>query len=153
MQAEQPHEQVIKPEVVETFLKHSGMGLFDRVTPDGYPENSDAYADSNALLQRWRFMQTQTAALNGLIPASWRTLPPAAPEEEDDLNHADTPAIDPSQRFIDLAAMRLTGRLLSTGSNRAALEVAGPGESGRVGASAGVRQPPAGNEPALIAIL
>ena len=33
------------------------MGLFDRVTPDGYPQGGDAYADSNALLQRWHFME------------------------------------------------------------------------------------------------
>ncbi len=125
LQAGLPEEQTIKPELLEGFLKHSGMGLFDRVTPDGYPENSGAYADSNALLQRWRFMQTQTAPLGRLVPAAWQTPPPTP--LENDLNHVETAAVDPAQRFVDLAAVRLTGRLLSSGSNQAALDVLGRG--------------------------
>jgi uncharacterized protein (DUF1800 family) len=116
-----------QPELIESFLKRSGMGLFDRVTPDGYPENSDAYADSNALLQRWRFMQSRTPALKTLVPLAWRTPPPPPRSEDTSLNHLPTPVIDPTQRFIDLAAIRLTGRLLSPGSNQAALDVAGQG--------------------------
>ena len=60
---------------IEGFLKKSGMGLFDRVTPDGYPENNGNYADSNALLQRWRFMQTLSEHLGRLVPDNWRTPP------------------------------------------------------------------------------
>ncbi len=118
--------QAIKPDAIETFLKRSGMGIFDRVTPDGYPENSDAYADSNALLQRWRFMQSQTPALEQLVPAAWRT-PPPPPADTDDLNHVDAPQISLPQRFVDLVAIRLTGRLLSPASNQAALDVARQG--------------------------
>jgi uncharacterized protein (DUF1800 family) len=125
LQAGAPQNQFIRPEAIDRFLKRSGMGLFDRVTPDGYPENSDAYADSNALLQRWRFMQSQTQALNQLVPAAWRTPPP--PVDDDELNHLDSPQVDSRQRLIDLAALRLTGRLLSPGSNQAALEVAAQG--------------------------
>jgi uncharacterized protein (DUF1800 family) len=116
-----------QPELIESFLKRSGMGLFDRVTPDGYPENSDAYADSNALLQRWRFMQSRTPALKTLVPLAWRTPPPPPRPEDTNLNHVPAPVVDPTQRFIDLAAIRLTGRLLSPGSNQAALDVAGQG--------------------------
>jgi uncharacterized protein (DUF1800 family) len=120
-------QQANQPESIEGFLKRSGMGLFDRVTPDGYPENSDAYADSNALLQRWRFMQTRTKALEALVPVAWRTPPPPPRAEDTDLNHVAAPVVDPTQRFIDLAAIRLTGRLLSPGSNQATLDVAGQG--------------------------
>ena len=116
---------------IEGFFKKSGMGLFDRVTPDGYPENNGNYADSNALLQRWRFMQTLGDHLNRLVPPNWRTPPatvtPAANETDGD-GHAGPPVVaDPLQRFVDLAAVRLTGHLLDGGSNQAALEVLGQG--------------------------
>ncbi len=105
------------------------MGLFERVTPDGYPENSAAYMDSNALLQRWHFMEGMVEPLNRLVPKEWRKLPapafiPAANEVPDRFA---APAEDAAQRFIDLAAVRLTGRLLAPGSNQAAREVLGDG--------------------------
>ena len=115
---------------IEGFLKKSGMGLFDRVTPDGYPQNNGNYADSNALLQRWRFMQGIGESLNRLVPNDWRT-PPATvrPAANDDAAPAAGPPVvpDPLQRFIDLAAVRLTGHLLDPGSNAAALDVLGQG--------------------------
>ena len=130
LEAGLPEDQSITPETLESFLKHSGMGLFDRVTPDGYPDNSGAFADSNALLQRWRFMQTQVAPLSRLVPAAWHPVsaPPQAnvTAEIDELDHVSAPATDPAQRFIDLAAVRLTGELLSPDSNQAALKVLGP---------------------------
>jgi hypothetical protein len=107
-------DQAMKPEWMEDFLRRSGMGLFDRVTPDGYPENNGAYADSNALLQRWHFMENEHGALQRLVPVAWRAVSP-------------NESADPAQRFVDLAAVRLTGRLLSDASNRAALEVLGQG--------------------------
>ena len=120
-------------EFVEGFLKKSGMGLFDRVTPDGYPENNGNYADSNALLQRWRFMQTLGDHLNRLVPPNWRTPPttitPATNETSVDRPDGPPVTVDPLQRFIDLAAVRLTGHLLDNGSNRAALEVLGQGSA------------------------
>jgi uncharacterized protein (DUF1800 family) len=115
-------EQAPKADQIAGFLKRSGMGLFDRISPDGYPENSAAYADSNALLQRWRFTQTVEGPLNRLVPLAWR-VPSLAPTN--DPNSPAAPAVDPAQRFIDLAAVRLTGRLLSPTSNQAALEVLG----------------------------
>ena len=120
-------------EMTEGFLKKSGMGLFDRVTPDGYPENNGNYADSNALLQRWRYMQTLADHLGRLVPPAWRTPPatvtPAANETGGDLPSGPPVTADPLQRFIDLAAVRLTGHLLDNDSNRAALEVLGQGSA------------------------
>ncbi len=117
-----------KPEVVEAFLRKSGMGLYDRVTPDGYPENSAAYMDSNALLQRWHFMESILETLNRLVPNPWRT--PPTPALVPVANNGDEPGRatgDAAQRFIDLAAVRLTGRLLAPGSNQAARELLGDG--------------------------
>ena len=119
-----------KPEQIEEFLKKSGMGLFERVTPDGYPENSAAYMDSNALLQRWHFMESMVEPLNRLVPKDWRKPPapailPVANEEPG--RFGGTAAEDAAQRFIDLAAVRLTGRLLASGSNQAARELLGDG--------------------------
>jgi uncharacterized protein (DUF1800 family) len=104
-----------KPQDIERFLKLSGMGLFDRATPDGYPEQDAAYADSNSLLQRWRFAQNLGGLIGNLVPSSWRQ-PPARSET------AVLPenAFDAPQRLIDLAALRLTGRLLPQASNQAA---------------------------------
>ena len=114
-----------KPEQIAVFLKKSGMGLFEHVTPDGYPENSAAYMDSNALLQRWHFMESMVEPLNRLVPVGWRTPPApaiqAAANEEP--GRPTTPAEDNAQRFVDLAAVRLTGRLLAPGSNQAAREL------------------------------
>ena len=36
------------------FLGRTGQGLFDRATPDGYPEFDSDYTDSNAMIQRWQ---------------------------------------------------------------------------------------------------
>lgn len=113
---------------IEGFFKKSGMGLFDRVTPDGYPENNGNYADSNALLQRWRFMQTLSEHLGRLVPNNWRTPPATITPVANETGAAGPPVtVDPLQRFIDLAAVRLTGHLLDNGSNQAALEVLGQG--------------------------
>jgi uncharacterized protein (DUF1800 family) len=37
------------------FLGRCGNGMFDRATPDGYPEADSSYTDSNAMVQRWKF--------------------------------------------------------------------------------------------------
>ncbi len=118
-----------KPEQIEGFLKKSGMGLFERVTPDGYPENSAAYMDSNALLQRWHFMETMVEPLNRLVPKDWRKPPAPAivPAANEEPGRFAAPVEDEAQRFIDLAAVRLTGRLLAPGSNQAARELLGDG--------------------------
>ncbi len=122
-------DSVPKPDQIGNFLKKSGMGLFDRVTPDGYPENSAAYIDSNALLQRWHFMEANIDPLNRLVPKDWRTPPapvltPAANEGGAGLP---TGHDDSAQRFVDLVALRLTGRLLTPTSNAAAREILADG--------------------------
>jgi uncharacterized protein (DUF1800 family) len=100
------------PGPVMDLASHSGMGIFDRATPDGYPEADGYYTSSNALLQRWHFAQTvQNDFLNnGLIPNAWK---PA--------DKGWTP--DATQRLVDLAAVRITGNILSDSSNSAALKL------------------------------
>ncbi len=97
------------PTPVGQLLTASGMGIFDRATPDGYPEDNGYSVNSNALLQRWRFAKTmETTVLDaGLIPPSLR--PP------DNGWTSDT-----TQRIVDLAAVRMTGNVLSDASNDAA---------------------------------
>ena len=131
-------DQPPKADQIGRFMKMSGMGLFDRVTPDGYPQNSASYIDSNALLQRWHFMEGNLDALNRLVPNPWRQ-PPAPAKTVATTNPvpmllpiandtATAAAPNPSaeavaQRFLDLTAIRLTGRLLSPASNQAAREI------------------------------
>jgi len=100
------------PGPVNDLTSRSGMGIFDRATPDGYPDSDGYFTSSNALLQRWRFAQViQNSFLaNGLIPAAWR---PAD-------NQWDTPTL---QKLIDLVAVRITGDVLGTNSNDAALQL------------------------------
>jgi hypothetical protein len=97
------------PGPVNDLISGSGMGMFDRATPDGYPEDNGYNVNSNALLQRWRFAKAiQNDFLGGgLIPDSWRP--------------ADTGwNADATQRIVDLAAVRMTGNVLSDSSNDAA---------------------------------
>ena len=126
-----PDKATPNPEQLEGFLKKSGMGIFDRVTPDGYPEDDGAYADSNALLQRWHFMESMSEALNRLVPKAWRTPPAVAPRPAANVPYGPPTAADAvgAQRFVDLAAVRLTGRLLTPASNQGALDVLGSGAS------------------------
>jgi uncharacterized protein (DUF1800 family) len=100
------------PFAVNDLASHSGMGMFDRATPDGYPDADGYFVSSNALLQRWHFAQTvQNNFLNnGLIPNDWK---PA--------DHQWDPAT--TQRLVDLAAVRITGNVLGANSNAAALQL------------------------------
>jgi len=99
-----------RPGQLADFMKQSGAGLFDRATPDGYPETDSEYANSNSLLQRWRLARAVDTQFNDLMPADWLQ-----------------PAYDWSpahrQQLIDFTAMRLTGRLLSPASQEAATTV------------------------------
>jgi uncharacterized protein (DUF1800 family) len=94
---------------VTDLISASGMAMFDRATPDGYPEDNGFSVNSNALLQRWRFAkQIQNDLLGaGLVPNS---LKPA--------DNGWNP--DVTQRIVDIAAIRITGNLLSDASNDAA---------------------------------
>jgi uncharacterized protein (DUF1800 family) len=112
----------MQPWLVGDFLQRSANALFDRSTPDGYPEDDAAYVDSNAMIQRWRFAKDSEWAIASLVP--------------DALRYGDVPADAPeaerwAQRVVDLVAVGLTGRLLSETSNDAALKVVLAGDGAR----------------------
>lgn len=94
---------------VSGYLKRSGAGLFDRATPDGYPEVDSAYASSNELLQRWRLAKSFQNQLGGQPPLiECKPMEAASPEER--------------QRWVDNAAVLLTGNFLGKESNDALLK-------------------------------
>ncbi|MEM6568921.1 MAG: DUF1800 family protein [Planctomycetota bacterium] len=90
------------------FLQNSGMGLFDRVSPDGYPEEDTAWADTNGLMQRWRWVQQIPWAVRNIVPNDNRRYSGGDPDAW-------------RQRILDHAAVRLTGWTLGEESNAAAL--------------------------------
>ena len=94
---------------LQNFLERAGMGLFDHSTPDGYPEEDEAWADSNGLMQRWSLLDEAAWVVNEFLPPG--------------LHRAvGGDAAAWHQRLIDQAALRLNGRLLGEASNRAALD-------------------------------
>ena len=100
------------PWLVNEFLQRCGCGLFDRATPDGYPENDERYADSNSLVQRWKLAHDLRWNIAG------QSLPRLHWGGQDK---------EPSwaQNVVDSIAIRLTGAVLSAESNAAALKAAG----------------------------
>ena len=100
-----------QPGPLNDFLRRSGMGIFDRQSPDGYPESDSAYTDSNALSQRWRFAQGMALPA---FDAGDDT--PLAPRD---------PAVARAEKSaaIQFAAVRLTGRPLTAASTHAAEEM------------------------------
>lgn len=103
---------------VVTYLDKSGMGVFDCVTPNGFSEDDEKYADSNAVLQRWRLAKHHEWRLSTMIPNAWRWSIGADPQRW-------------RQNVIDALAVRLTGSVLGEQSNAAALNVlAGRDEKG-----------------------
>lgn len=95
---------------INGFLRRSRVGMFDWATPDGMPRADAAYADSNAMLQRWRLARDLSGSLANLVPGPWRYGPDPTPEGWE-------------ERVIDLLAVRLTGRVLTPESRAAALEL------------------------------
>ncbi len=105
---------------INTLLQRCGVGLFDRDTPDGYPEEDMAYVDSNMMVQRWRFAQDIDWALANLWP--WTLHKPIGDE-------------DPGvwrQRVVDLLAVRMTGDVLGQRSNAAVLALLEKNEENNV---------------------
>ncbi|NNM26244.1 MAG: DUF1800 family protein, partial [Phycisphaerales bacterium] len=98
------------PGEIQAFLGRSGYGLFDRVTPDGYPEDDRLYTSSNALLQRWRHAHDLRWELSALVPGTWHHDPAL-----DDERWAD--------RVVDVLAARTTGRPLTASSHAAAVDL------------------------------
>lgn len=106
--------------LVSGFLGHSGMGMFDRATPDGYPEQDGFFCSSNALLQRWKYAQDLSAPwiATGALPHYFVPQQGSAPDPS--AVTWDEPTL---QRAIDLLAYRATGALLSQTSNESALQL------------------------------
>ena len=100
------------PGAISGFLDRSGFGLFDRDTPDGYPEEDQAYADTNAMLQRWRIARHFEGPLMNTMSWTLRNPPKDADAEALAAWH---------QRVVDYFAIVITGRPLSDSSNAAAL--------------------------------
>ncbi|MEM1211834.1 MAG: DUF1800 domain-containing protein, partial [Planctomycetota bacterium] len=105
--------QTLDPYPLDRYLNATGTRLFDRETPDGYPDTDPDYADSNAFTQRWRFAYALRYLLANTIPATLRDPPqnakPGSPE------HAAW-----ADRLIDLLALRVTGQPLGPRSHAAA---------------------------------
>lgn len=97
--------------IVGECLSNTATQLFDRSTPDGYPEESDEYANSNTMLQKWRFVKKAEWALIDQIPWEWRNVPKSG-----DLHEW-------KQKVIDVLAIRVTGFPLCDSSNQSALEL------------------------------
>lgn len=97
-----------QPGPLNEFLRRSGMGLFDRQSPDGYPDSAAAYTDSNALGQRWRFAQSVALPMFDTGDDT-----PLAPRD---------PAVARAERSaaIQFAAVRVIGRPLSAASAESA---------------------------------
>src|ERR1043165_6367859 len=98
------------PHEIGDYLGSGGQGLFDRPTPDGYPELDSEAMDSTAILQRWKLAGKAEGALADAVPPSMRWN-----------NDPITPAL--RQTIVDLIAVRLTGHLLGETSNASAIEI------------------------------
>ena len=49
----------------------SGRNLFDRASPDGYPETNEEYADSNYQLQKWSYCKELEQSFANALPQDW----------------------------------------------------------------------------------
>lgn len=63
--------QTVHPWAVISLADRSGRNLFDRASPDGYPEKNEDYADSNYQLQKWSFCKELEQNLASSVPQSW----------------------------------------------------------------------------------
>ncbi len=94
---------------VNNYLNRAGMGVFDRATPDGYPEEDAAWVDTNGTMQRWSFARDIPWAIQRVVPRQLHG------EAVGDVEFW-------QQRVIDVGAFGLTGDYLSDESNAAARE-------------------------------
>ncbi len=98
---------------VGEFMQASGQGLFERPTPDGYPEQDADSMSSNAMLQRWKLARRAEWQLAAFVPGELRYVD----------RKREAPNDDESRAIIDTVALRLTGRVLSERSFEAARSV------------------------------
>lgn len=112
---------------VGDFLAASGHGMFERPTPDGYPELDAEVMDSNAMLQRWKLAGKADGVIADAVPPNvrWSDGPLEEPVGMDapEESSAEPVANGDAQRIVDLIAVRLTGMPLSPASNEAAMRV------------------------------
>jgi hypothetical protein len=99
-----------QPWLMGDFLQRSGFGIFDRATPDGYPEDDASYTDSNAMTQRWSLANDIRWQLAALVPPGWRYGRGATDDQW-------------AQQVVDMIAIRITGRVLGEASNHSAMQI------------------------------
>jgi uncharacterized protein (DUF1800 family) len=114
------------------FLSRSRMGVFDNPTPDGYPPHDSAWADSNAMLQRWRIARELAPAIASTLAEPLRAGESSTSPDSDSAWR---------QRVIDLLAIRITGRLLGERSNAAAMALHDPAGEPQPGAAGSAPAP------------
>ncbi len=95
---------------IQNFLQRSGSGHFDRETPDGYPLDGAAYADSNGMLQRWLLGKKFENQYAKILTREYK-------------NHGQLADKLTSARLLDYSMQRLTGSSLSKRSREALLQV------------------------------
>ena len=59
------------PWAVIGLADRSGRNLFDRASPDGYPETNEEYADSNYQLQKWSYCKELEQSFANTLPQDW----------------------------------------------------------------------------------
>jgi uncharacterized protein (DUF1800 family) len=106
------------PGAINGFLRRVRTAMFDWPTPDGMPAHDAPYADSNAMLQRWRLARELGPQLANLVPNAWRY-------------SSEPPDERWAQRVVDILAVRITGRTLSPQSNASALDVLSKAQGSR----------------------
>jgi len=90
------------------FLERSGMGVFRRETPDGYPAADESWVGANAWIQRRALTEDLAAPLRRAIPSALTRTPVGDPREW-------------HERLVDVASVRLFGWTLEGESRSAAL--------------------------------
>jgi uncharacterized protein (DUF1800 family) len=69
--AHQRSAAALHPWAVIGLGDRSGRNLFDRASPDGFPETNEDYADSNYQLQKWSYCKELEQGLSGALPWGW----------------------------------------------------------------------------------
>lgn len=69
--AHQRSAAAIHPWSVIGLGDRSGRNLFDRASPDGFPETNEEYADSNSQLQKWSYCKELEQGLSTSLPEGW----------------------------------------------------------------------------------
>jgi uncharacterized protein (DUF1800 family) len=59
------------PWTVIGLADRSGRNLFDRASPDGFPETNEEYSDSNYQLQKWSYCKELEGAFGNTLPHDW----------------------------------------------------------------------------------